>query len=70
MRLNLNNSNLERKETEYAKYLYYLGYLPGPDICTFGNKFFNIQNDFYNKASGCTFRCNNSKCPKKLSYKD
>lgn len=66
MKSDLNISNLEGKEIEYAKYLYNIGYLPGPGICTSGNKFFNIQNDSNNKTSRCTFRCNNSMCSKNI----
>ena len=57
-------SNLS-DEIEYAKYLYSVGYIPGPQTCSCGSKAFNIYKDSYSKTSFCSFRCINTKCRKK-----
>ena len=43
-------------EIEYAKYLWNAGYIPGPTEYDCGDNNFEIYNDSYNKASGCSFR--------------
>ena len=61
---NIQDQNITN-ETDYAKYLYAKGILPGPIKCSCNNTYFTIQNDGNNNTSGCCFRCQNSKCRKK-----
>ena len=60
-------NNVSKSEIEYSKYIRNGGYIPGPTECDCGNNKFEIYNDSYNKASGCSFRSLNTKCRIKYS---
>ena len=62
-------NNIFVSEIEYSKYLRNARYIPGPTECDYGNNKFEIYNDSYNKASGCSFRCLNTKCRRKYSIR-
>ena len=51
-------------EEDYAKLLYSKGYLPWPDVYSWGSKLFNIQHLSYNKTHGYCFRYINQNCRK------
>ena len=48
----IQNENIA-SETDYAKYLYAKGFLPGPIKCSCQNTYFTIQNDTNNITSRC-----------------
>ena len=49
--------------------LFKMGYLKGIKECKCGSTSFTIQNDAYNKTSGCIFRYTNYKCKLKYSIR-
>ena len=54
--------NIQEDETNYAKYLYDKGYLPGPIKCTCGGTNFTKYKDSQYSTSQCSFRCLNNSC--------
>jgi len=64
-----NDINAQKSEIEYAKYLWNVGYIPRSQQFVCGNNNFEIYNDSYNKTSGCSYRCLNSKCRRKYSVR-
>ena len=53
---------------EYIEDLHKKGILPGPDGCTYGNKYLKIQKLSSKKYNFC-FRCTKKKIQAILSYK-
>ena len=60
---------IQEDETNYAKYLYVKGFLPGPIKCSCGGTNFNIYKDSQYCISQCSFRCLNISCRKRYQIR-
>ena len=60
---------IQEDETNYAKYLYVKGFLPGPIKCSCGGTNFNIYKDSQYSTSQCSFKCLNNSCRKRYQIR-
>ena len=61
--------SIQEDETNYAKYLYVKGFLPGPIKSSCGGTNFNIYKDSQYSTSQSSFRCLNNSCRKRYQIR-